>query len=168
VRTRTLTILGIAGISAVVGVTALVLAPRRSGSGDLAGLDVIAVTIDGHPLRLAVPRDPARGQTGVEDLGDLDGMLFDYGQPVEPAAHAFWMQGVVIALDIAFFDGQGVLVARLPMPLCPAQDQQARTCPRFASPGPFRWAVETPSGAVVLRAGSRLAIPSNDGRMPVE
>jgi uncharacterized membrane protein (UPF0127 family) len=166
--TRTLTILGIAGIAGVVAATALVLVPGRSGSGDLAGFDAVAVTIDGHPLRLAVPRDPSRGLMGVDDLGALDGMLFDHGQPVEPASHAFWMQGVVIPLDIAFFDGQGVLVAQLPMPLCPAADQQARTCPRFASPGPFRWAVETPAGAVALRAGSRLAIPSNGGRMPVE
>src|SRR5690606_12167028 len=49
-------------------------------AGDLVDPEVISVTIDGRVLLVALadtPQTRYRGLMGVENLGDLDGMLFD-------------------------------------------------------------------------------------------
>lgn len=87
----------------------------------------------------------------VEDLGDLDGMLFAYDQPV---VTTFGMRNTLIPLDIAFFDEQGELVGSLEMVPCTADP-----CPLYASPAPFRWALEAPAGLLTgLGLGDRLEI----------
>jgi uncharacterized membrane protein (UPF0127 family) len=66
------------------------------------------------------------------------------------------MQGVLIPLDIAFFDGDGLLVTQTAMPLCPEADQTERTCPLYAAEGRFRWALETEAGSFRFEPGARL------------
>ena len=123
-------------------------APASSPSTDpLAGLPRRTITVDGAPLDVVVAVDRGRGLMGVDELGDVDGMLFDYSAEALPSRSTFWMQGVRIPLDVAFFGQDRRLIAQLSMPLCPEAAQASRACPRYASPAPFRWALETEAGA---------------------
>lgn len=99
------------------------------------------ITVSGEPWEVAVADSPElrrRGLQGVEGLGDLDGMLFVFPEPTEAA---FTMRGTRMAIDIAFFAEDGVLVDRLEMVPC-----RGEPCPSYRSSGPFRYAVETQAG----------------------
>jgi uncharacterized membrane protein (UPF0127 family) len=112
------------------------------------------VTLGETPLRLALADDVAertRGLMGVDDFGDLHGMLFAYE---EDTMTSFWMKDTPLALDIAFFDMTGALVDDLTMPPCTADP-----CPFYVPSGPFTWAIESPAGA--------LARPGADDRLVV-
>ena len=117
----------------------------------IAGWPVEQVTVGDQRLNVVVAVDRSQGLTGISDLGPVDGMLFDFGQPTDPALTQFWMRGVPIALDVAFFDASGSLLNRETMAPCPAEP-----CPRYKASGPFRWAIETPAGRFAPSAGARL------------
>ena len=120
--------------------------PATLGPGTLVRLGEV-------PLRVAVADDFARGLAGRDDLGGLDGMLFDYGQDVAPAAHPFWMRGVRFALDIRFFAADGRLVDEVQLEPCSADP-----CPAHVAAAPFRWVLETVAGRVAAPAGARLTV----------
>jgi uncharacterized membrane protein (UPF0127 family) len=146
------------------GVVAFALARPPSGApapvpDAFAGLERLALQVGDHMLDVVVAADHARGLMGIDDLGPIDGMLFEYPAQVEASAHRFWMQGVRIPLDIAFFGADGVLVSQVSMPLCPEADQAARRCPLHGAAGPFRWALETEAGTVRFAPGARLVLP---------
>ncbi len=106
--------------------------------------------IDGTTWRL-LPAGPD-GMRGRLDFDGADGMLFDLGQDTDPSAVQFVMDAVAIDLDIAWFAADGALVGTTSMPACAAEP-----CPRYASPGAFRWAIEAPVGALRdLATGARL------------
>jgi uncharacterized membrane protein (UPF0127 family) len=114
---------------------------------------LLTATLDGQAWTL-LPATPD-GMRGLDGFGDADGMLFDRGRVVDPASVFFVMDGVAFPLAIAWFDGEGRLVGSTTMPFCPAEP-----CPRYAAPGPFRWAIEAPVGAFdALPADARLEIP---------
>jgi len=117
-------------------------------------LPVVAVVAGGAELRLAVADDKATGLAGIDELGDVDGMLFDYGREVVPATHPFWMAGVRFPLELAFYDGDGRLVDRVVMGPCPDRDR----CPTHVAAAAFRWVVEAPPGRI--GDGSRLDVTS--------
>jgi uncharacterized membrane protein (UPF0127 family) len=132
-------------------------APASSPSTDpLAGSPRRTIAVDGQPLDVVVAVDKGRGLAGVDDLGDLDGMLFDYSAESFASRSTFWMQGVRIPLDVAFFGEDRRLIAQLAMPLCPETAQASRACPRYASPAPFRWALETEAGSFPFADGTTL------------
>jgi uncharacterized membrane protein (UPF0127 family) len=79
---------------------------------------------------------------GLPGFGDADGMLFDMGREVDPGGVAFGMEGVGYPLDIAWFDGGGMVVSIATMEAC-----DAAPCPLYHAAGPYRWAVEAPVGA---------------------
>ena len=135
---------------------ALFLASRPGTPPELAGLQRGVLRVAGNELTIVVAADHARGLMGIRDLGEIDGMLFAYPETVQPDEHRFWMQGVEIGLDIAFFDAAGVLVDDFAMPLCPAADQAARSCPLYTAAAPFRWALETETGRFRFEPGARL------------
>jgi len=114
---------------------------------------VVTATLDDRPVRLVVAIDPQQGLQGIDQLTGADGMLFDFGREVEPATARFWMRDVLIPLDIAWFDGDGRLVGTASMSTCELD------CPTYAAPGPFRWAVESPAGSIVLSEGATLDAP---------
>ncbi len=88
---------------------------------------------------------------GVDELGDLDGMLFVFPQE---ALSGFWMKGTLIPLDIAFFGDDKALVDVLSMVPCTTEQ-----CPSYVPDGPFSWAVETPAGTLgPLPEGTVLSI----------
>jgi uncharacterized membrane protein (UPF0127 family) len=120
----------------------------------LRGLATTTVRIDGRSLRVAVAESPEsrrQGLMGVDDLGSLDGLLFSYAAPIGATFH---MRGVPIPLDIAFFDGDGRLLAVLRMAVC-----EAEPCRSYTAPAPIRWAIETEVGGLSdVGAGARLSL----------
>lgn len=86
--------------------------------------------------------DDGSGMRGITGFGVADGMLFDLGREVDPGGVAFGMEGVTIPLDIAWFDGDGMVVSVASMEPCAVQP-----CPLYHASGPYRWAVEAPVGA---------------------
>lgn len=112
------------------------------------------IEVDGVPYNVAVADtadELSRGLMGVEELAPLDGMLFVYDAE-RLVSH--WMKDTLIPLDIAFFDGSGVLVSVASMETCLDGD-----CPSYASEGPARYAVEVPLGGFAdLSPDARLVI----------
>jgi uncharacterized membrane protein (UPF0127 family) len=122
--------------------------------GDLVGWDTASITVGVQGLLVALADDPgerAQGLMGVEQMGDLDGMLFVFSQE---ALGGFWMKGTLIPLDIAFFDDDRTLVDVLSMVPCTADP-----CPSYVPEAPYAWALETPTGTLApLPAGSVLSV----------
>jgi uncharacterized membrane protein (UPF0127 family) len=153
--------LTLAVVVVVVGGCGASMPPAASPSSavGLADLPVVVVQVDGDTLRLAVALDKARGLSGIDDLGTIDGMLFEYPAEVSPQAHPFWMRGVWFPLDIAFFDASGHQVDRVRLEPCPASGP----CPRHTAAAPFRWVVETLPGRIAPGSSLRLIVPSTPG-----
>lgn len=103
---------------------------------------------------MAVANDPAerrQGLMGVDDLGDLDGMLFQF--PTE-AISGFWMKDTLMALDIAFFGDDMGLVDSLSMVPCSPD-----SCLSYVADAPFSWALETPAGSLgPMATGTTLSV----------
>jgi uncharacterized membrane protein (UPF0127 family) len=115
-----------------------------------------AVLADGTELCLLVAASAAQRAQGLKgagpgDLAGADGMVFRYP---EPATVRFHMRGTVMALDIAFLDGDGTVVATDEMVPCPT----AQDCPTYGSDRPFLTAIETPADRVELQPGDVVAV----------
>ncbi|MEX0667826.1 MAG: DUF192 domain-containing protein, partial [Acidimicrobiia bacterium] len=122
--------------------------------GDLVGWDTATIRVGDHGLLVALADDPGertQGLMGVEELGDLEGMLFVFTQE---ALSGFWMKGTLIPLDIAFFGDDKALVDMLSMVPCTADP-----CPSYVPDDPFSWALETPAGSLApLPEGTVLSV----------
>jgi uncharacterized membrane protein (UPF0127 family) len=122
--------------------------------GDLVEWDILSISVGDRELMVAIADDPGertQGLMGVDELGDLDGMLFVFPQE---ALSGFWMKGTLIPLDIAFFGDDKSLVDVLNMVPCTTEQ-----CPSYVPDGPFSWAVETPAGTLgPLPEGTVLSI----------
>jgi uncharacterized membrane protein (UPF0127 family) len=114
---------------------------------------VTTILIDGMELLVAVADNDGlrvQGLMEVTDLGSLDGMLFVWDEDV---TETFWMKNTPMALDIAWFDGQGSFVSSLTMQPCPPDE----TCSTYAADGPYVYAVEMRAGTMPdFAAGSVL------------
>jgi uncharacterized membrane protein (UPF0127 family) len=137
----------LAGVLAACGGPSPAIPSGRSGDPTvpplLAGLELATVRIGSRVHEVAIADTPAsrsRGLAGADDLGPVDGLLFVYPEPVE---QTFYMRGVRMPLDIAFVGADRRVLRALTMPLCTADP-----CPTYASPGPFKWALETPAGGL--------------------
>lgn len=128
--------------------------PEALDTGDLDSPEVRMITVDDDSYLVAFVDEPstrARGLMGVEDLGDLDGMLFDLGS--ERSA-TFTMRNTLIPLDIVFFAADGSGRVMLTMEPCAAEP-----CPTYPSVHPVRYALEVPAGSTALAADSVLVVP---------
>lgn len=127
----------------------------RTDTGDLGQADVTIVTVDGVELVVAVASTPearSQGLRGVDDLGDLDGMLFVWDQT--PVTLRFTMAGTLMDLDIAFFEADGSFVDSFTMTAC-----NEEPCPTYAASAPYAVALETPVGMLPpLGPGSSLTV----------
>jgi len=109
----------------------------------LAGFGISTVALDGTDLLVAVADDSDERRQGLmrlEDLGDLDGMLFVFAGDSESG---FWMKNTLIPLDIAFFNAEGDYVDGFRMEPCTADP-----CPTYRPGGPYRYALEMPAGTM--------------------
>ena len=115
------------------------------------------VTVGEENLTVWVADESAERQQGLADLDELpsgvDGMLFVWPTPVSAS---FTMEDTLIALDIWWIDADGVVVGSAAMEPCPQN-----SCVSYRSPGPVRWALETPSGTVDLEVGARFSTTEN-------
>ena len=118
---------------------AAVLAGAIAATG-CSALPVRTVSIAGTPW--VVYEGGADGMRGLPGFGDTDGMLFDMHRDVDPGGVGFTMEGVDFPIDIAFFDGTGMVVSIASMVPC-----DAAPCPLYHASDPYRWAVEAPVGA---------------------
>lgn len=121
----------------------------------MSGFPVLVIRLGGEAWTVAVAADPAargRGLMGVEDLGELDGMIFVWE---DAAPRSFYMLDTLIPLDLAFFDAAGVLTEVVPMTPC-----EEDPCPTYTSTGPVRWAIEAIPGSFDAHPpGTRLDPP---------
>ena len=125
-------------------------APVVGGRTLLAGFGEVAATItasDGTVcdvclLAAITPEQHARGLMFVTDpaLGGYDGMLFAFDSD---SGGGFWMRNTRLALSIAYFDADGVLVSHADMQPCA---DSAPDCPGYPADGSFRYAIEVPLG----------------------
>jgi len=107
----------------------------------LSGVSTGLIEVDDEELIVAIADTPALRQQGlmfVEDLGDLDGMLFIFEQD---GSSGFWMKNTLIPLDIAYFDSAGTFVDGFLMEPCTTED-----CPSYRPNGPYRYALEMVAG----------------------
>ena len=127
-------------------------------SPTLRALGTRTVTVAGTRLEVAIADRPAfwsSGLAGVETLAPLDGVLFEFPEPVDAA---FTNRGMTFALDVTFFDSEGRFVDTAVMPAC-----EDGPCDAFRADGAFRYALEVPSGSVpTFSAGDRLE-PGQNG-----
>ena len=114
-------------------------------------------TGDGERHRFAVrlartPEQLARGLMFVTEMGEMEGMLFDFGR-TRPAS--MWMRNTVLPLDMVFIRADGVI-----------SNIAARTVPfsrsQILSDGPVRFALEVHGGTcerLGIQAGDRVTHP---------
>ena len=100
------------------------------------------------------------GLMGREKLEERSGMLFNYGS-LQSAESSFWMRNTLIALDIAYVDAQGSIVAINRMEPC--DSVAALNCPTYPAGAEFVQAVEMNAGffsRYQLTLGDRLQTAS--------
>lgn len=135
-------------------VAATTTEPGPLDTGDVEGFGLAEVVVGGEVLPVALADNRGRRSRGlreVEDLGDLAGMLFSWG---EPTASVFTMADTRIPLDIAFLDRDGVVLAVLEMTPC-----DASPCPTYGVDPVFWFALESPLGSLGLASGDRVGLP---------
>lgn len=120
---------------------------NQSVGGDvppqLGDHEVREVQVGDRTMTLAIADSPtlrAQGLMQVEDLGDLDGMLFYWRHD---ASGGFWMKDTLIPLDIVWFLEDGTYAGRASMEPCTTSD-----CPTF-TPGDgidYRFGIEANPG----------------------
>ena len=103
------------------------------GTVDLDGRELVVALADTAVLR-------SQGLMNVDDLLDLDGMLFIFS---EDGRRGFWMKNTLLPLDIAFFDVDGGFVDRLLMEPC-----DTGPCPIYRPGGEYRYALEMVAGTM--------------------
>ena len=108
--------------------------------GDFA---VATVWLDDIEIRVALADTSElrrRGLMQVDDLLDLEGMVFVFEQD---SSSGFWLKDTLISLDIAFFDVAGRFVDGFTMEPCTTTD-----CPTYRPSGSYRFALEMAAGTM--------------------
>lgn len=110
--------------------------------------DTAEVEIDGQHLTVAIAdsgRERSQGLMDVDDLGDIDGMLFVFQ---EPRTVNFTMKNTRIPLDAWFISESGEIIGNAEMEPC-----LASPCTRYRSPGEVNRVLETPLGLYDFAVG---------------
>jgi uncharacterized membrane protein (UPF0127 family) len=128
--------------------------PDIPSSPTLAGFGQTEIHVGNVPLSVLVADTPAlraQGLTRVEELPrGIEGMLFVFERTSEVN---FTMRRTLIPLDIWWFDDRDILIGSTAMQPCTADP-----CDLYPSPGPIKWALETPEDSVQLAEGAGLRI----------
>ena len=124
--------------SAVIGGAAP--SPRLPGFGE-AALVVRGAAGERKWCAAVAETEAARSQglMGRTDMAGYDAMVFAYPSPSDAK---FYMRNTPIPLTIGWFTDSGALLGQSDMEPC----QDRPDCPTFASPGRYRFAIETPRG----------------------
>lgn len=128
--------------------------PAALQTGDLDDPEVRRVVVGDRSLVVAwadSSDERQRGLMEVDDLGDLDGMMFEFQSQRNVA---FTMRNTLIPLDIYFFDSDGAGVGRLEMVPC-----EREPCPTYSIDEPVRYALEVPAGTLDLGDSPHLELP---------
>lgn len=107
-----------------------------AGTFEVQLLDIV-----GEQRLIALADTPelrSQGLMFVEDMADLDGMLFVFDSD---SSGGFWMKNTLIQLDIAFFDSDGGFVDGFEMEPCTTP-----SCPSYTPSGAYRYALEMAAG----------------------
>ena len=123
----------------------ITLRSTRAAGAPFSGLQEARIEVGGRTLRVVLARSEVERREGLRqrrDLGPYAGMLFVFPAPTTVA---FTMSTVPVALDIGFYGDDGTVVTTLRMEPCPGPESQ---CPLYESTGRFRYALETPAGAL--------------------
>lgn len=84
-------------------------APAAPAAATKSSADFFPIKVEDQTVRMQLAVLDAEQQRGLmerRDLGSDDGLLFVYPRPQRMS---FWMHNTPTALDIGFFDGEGVL-----------------------------------------------------------
>lgn len=114
--------------------------------------DTAVIEIDGEELIVAVADtggERAQGLMDVDDLGDVDGMLFVF-ESARPVS--FTMKNTRIPLDIWFISETGELIGTAEMEPCVTSP-----CTKYRSPDKVDRVLETPLGTYDFAVGDRFS-----------
>lgn len=136
----------------------------------LVRFDTIAVAIETDTATIRISAELAdnddRRQYGLmerPELAEDHGMLFIYGEEVEPGG-SFWMYRTRVALDIAFLDEDGRIVARMAMDPCTSPNPQH--CRQYSPGVAYTGALEVKQGFLDrhgVEVGDRVRVVDEDG-----
>ncbi len=125
-------------------------------------LETSSVTIDSangsHQFDIEIADESDEISYGLmnrESLAPDAGMLFDFGNPREPA---MYMKNTLIPLDMLFFDDEGRLVSAV-------EEATPGSLVSRRSEGPARYVLELNGGSMQahgIRPGARLRFPLGD------
>jgi uncharacterized membrane protein (UPF0127 family) len=131
------------------------LADATPAEAPFVGFTQVELALGDACVRLVVADEDLErigGLRGREATAPYDGMVFVFDDTHQAS---FGMQGVAAPLAIGWYDADGDPVDRTEMVPCP---QERTDCPPYSSRGPYRFAVETPGGA--LPGGALAGCPS--------
>src|SRR4051812_46573446 len=122
-----------------------------SGRVTLPGFDEVAVEVTNQAgdllewcLLLAQAAEQyTQGLMRVTDLGDYQGMLFDF--PDGERTGGFWMRDTALPLSIAYLDSDGTIVSTADMDPCLDLGDQ---CPSYPPTESYADTVEVPQGGL--------------------
>lgn len=153
-----LPLVGLSGCAGDANPTVATAAPTAVVPSGFEQVAATATAADGTVCELCLwlaetGEQRRRGLMSVTDLDGLDGMVFRYQSE---HSGAFWMKDTVLALSIAFFDGDGLFMDAFDMVPC-VRDP----CPRYTTPNGFVLAVEAPQGnlaSLAIAPGTTLVV----------
>ncbi|WP_447555394.1 DUF192 domain-containing protein [Vreelandella sp. EE22] len=156
------------GVSLLASVTSPLLSVFAADEQTAASTLPLTIHTEQGPHRLDVEvaetvSQRQQGLMGREQLPEARGMLFRF-ENEQPANNAFWMFKTLIALDIAFIDDEGRIVAINTMPPCDATT--ARECPVYPAGAPYYSALEVNAGYFEERGigvGDCVSVPALAG-----
>jgi len=119
------------------------------------------VEVSGTEISVLIADSPEERRHGLKEAevipGGAHGMLFVHDTPSQVN---YVMVDVPIALDIWFFDPDGVLIGGTEMAPCPDEP-----CPLYSSPGEVSWVLETVAGSFQFEDGDVLTgAPNGDSQ----
>jgi uncharacterized membrane protein (UPF0127 family) len=112
------------------------------------------------------PQETAKGLMYRQNLAKDRCMFFVFS---EDGYHPIWMKNCLIALDVAWIDGEGHVVETVEH-VPPCSPMRGDDCPTFGGTVPARYFIEFPSGTfkrLGLKKGERLGweLTLDDGRV---
>jgi uncharacterized membrane protein (UPF0127 family) len=128
-------------------------AVSESGRTTIPGFEEIAVEVTNQAgdvlewclLLARAAEQYTQGLMRVVDLGDYEGMLFDFPDDDPDRTGGFWMRDTALPLSIAYLDAEGAVVSTADMDPCLDLGVE---CPSYPPTGPYADTVEVVQGGL--------------------